>query len=108
VQHVDNSLAALSELATSSYDVIFIDLGLPSIDGFKLARMISARASGAAFPRLIGISARSRGDEEALCLEAGMQAFVRKPVTAAVLQRFIHEVAPPALRDNATHVCSDP
>ncbi len=33
---------------------------------------------------LVGISARSRGDEEALCLAAGM-ALLRKPVTGAML-----------------------
>jgi signal transduction histidine kinase/CheY-like chemotaxis protein/streptogramin lyase len=108
VQHVENALAALAELATSSYDVVFIDLDLPSIDGLTLARMIRTRASGAACPRLIGISARSRGDEEALCLDAGMQAFVRKPVTAAVLQSLIHQVASPATRDAVTQVCIDP
>jgi CheY-like chemotaxis protein/anti-sigma regulatory factor (Ser/Thr protein kinase) len=108
VQHVDNALAALAELATSSYDIVFIDLDLPGIDGFTLARMIRTRAAGAACPCLIGISARSGGDEEALCLGAGMQAFVRKPVTAAVLQSLIHQMAPPATPNTALPVCSDP
>jgi hypothetical protein len=35
--------------------------------------------------RLIGISARSRGDEEALCRTAGMDGFLRKPVTGEML-----------------------
>ena len=34
---------------------------------------------------LIGISARSAGNEEALCLVAGMDAFLRKPVTGQIL-----------------------
>jgi CheY-like chemotaxis protein len=34
---------------------------------------------------LIGISARSAGNEEALCLAAGMDAFLRKPLTGEAL-----------------------
>jgi CheY-like chemotaxis protein len=34
---------------------------------------------------LVGISARSAGNEEALCLAAGMDAFLRKPLTGEVL-----------------------
>ncbi len=89
VQHVDNTLAALSELAISGYDVAFIDLDLPGIDGLTLARMIRTREGAGARLRLIGISARSRGDEEDLCLGAGMDAFVRKPVSGEVMQRAV-------------------
>jgi CheY-like chemotaxis protein len=45
---------------------------------------------------LIGISARSLGDEETLCLAAGMDAFLRKPVTGDMLVRVIAQaVVPP-------------
>ena len=91
VQHVDNALAALSELATSDYDIAFIDLDLPGIDGLALARMIRTRAGAAARPRMIGISARSRGDEEALCLDAGLEAFMRKPISGEALRRVLVE-----------------
>jgi len=87
VRHVDNALAALSELAASGYDVAFIDLDLPGIDGFGLARMIRMREAAGSRLHLVGISARSRGDEAALCRDAGMDAFVRKPVTGEMLAR---------------------
>ena len=82
VVHVANGLAALSESATSRFDIALIDLDLPSVDGLSLARMLRARES--ALP-MIGISARSIGDEERLCRDAGMNAFLRKPVTGAML-----------------------
>jgi signal transduction histidine kinase/CheY-like chemotaxis protein/streptogramin lyase len=82
VVHVANGLAALSESATSRFDIALIDLDLPGVDGLSLARMLRARES--ALP-MIGISARSIGDEERLCRDAGMNAFLRKPVTGAML-----------------------
>ena len=88
-RHVENALAALSELACASHDVVLIDLDLPGIDGLALARMIRTREGADVHMRLVGISARSRGDEEALCLAAGMDAFLRKPVTAAIIEASI-------------------
>jgi len=87
VRHVAQGLAALSEIAVQRFDAALVDLDLPGLDGLALARTL--RASEAAERRarlpLIGISARSVGNEEALCLDAGMDAFLRKPVSGAKL-----------------------
>jgi CheY-like chemotaxis protein/anti-sigma regulatory factor (Ser/Thr protein kinase) len=92
VRHVPHALAALSEIATAKYAAVLIDLDLPGVDGLALARMIRAGEAGTARLPLIGISARCVGDEEALCLAAGMDAFLRKPVTAATLDAYIGSI----------------
>ncbi|MHB8448124.1 MAG: hybrid sensor histidine kinase/response regulator [Rudaea sp.] len=93
VHRAEHGLAALSELAAAGYDVALIDLDLPGVDGLTLARMIRAREAKDARPRLrlIGISARSRGDEGTLCRTAGMDGFVRKPVTGEMLAGVLAE-----------------
>jgi CheY-like chemotaxis protein len=93
VRHAENALAALRDLASAIYDVVLIDLELPGLDGLALARMIRAREGGSERMRLIGISARSTGDEETLSLAAGMDAFVRKPVTGAILENCLRKPA---------------
>ncbi|HEX6833811.1 MAG TPA: ATP-binding protein [Rudaea sp.] len=87
VRHVGNGLAALGEIAATPFDAALIDLDLPGIDGLALARILRNRArSGAAAPRvLIAITARAGGDEEAQARAAGMNAFLRKPVSARSL-----------------------
>jgi CheY-like chemotaxis protein len=87
VAHAAQGLAALTEFDAARYDAALIDLDLPGVDGLALARMLRAREAREAALRtpLIGVSARSAGDEEALCLAAGMDAFLRKPVTGEVL-----------------------
>ncbi|MBS0570379.1 MAG: response regulator, partial [Proteobacteria bacterium] len=87
VSRTEHGLAALGELATADYDVALLDLDLPGVDGLTLARMVRAGEAKDDKPslRLIGISARSRGDEEALCRASGMDGFLRKPVTGAML-----------------------
>jgi CheY-like chemotaxis protein/anti-sigma regulatory factor (Ser/Thr protein kinase) len=98
-RHVDNALAALGELALAEYDVALIDLELPGLDGLALARMIRAREAGEMRLPMIGISARSLGDEETLCRQAGMDAFMRKPVSVADLESAVRRMTDePALR----------
>jgi CheY-like chemotaxis protein/anti-sigma regulatory factor (Ser/Thr protein kinase) len=96
VTHVANGLAALSETATWHFDVALIDLDLPGIDGLALARLLRAQETGTRLP-MIGISARSVGDEERLCREAGMDAFLRKPITGAMLDESLAALFPSRL-----------
>jgi signal transduction histidine kinase/CheY-like chemotaxis protein/streptogramin lyase len=97
VVHAAHGLAALAELETASFDAVLIDLDLPGVDGLTLARLLRAREGpGARRLRLVGITARSVGDEEALCLAAGMDAFLRKPVTAGMLADVLRRTEEPA------------
>ncbi len=95
VAHVAHGLAALAEADTVHYDVALIDLDLPGVGGLALARMLRARevTRGKTRMPLIGVSARSVGDEETLCLAAGMDAFLRKPVTGQMLVAAIARIA---------------
>ncbi|HEY2394356.1 MAG TPA: two-component regulator propeller domain-containing protein [Rudaea sp.] len=87
VVHAAQGLAALGECDRAQFDLALIDLDLPGVDGLALARLLRTRETQSGTTRLplIGISARSTGNEEALCLAAGMDAFLRKPLTGEVL-----------------------
>jgi signal transduction histidine kinase/ligand-binding sensor domain-containing protein len=88
VRRAAHGLAALSEFAVERFDVALIDFDLPGFDGLALARMLREREIAESKERLylIGVTARSAGNEEQLALEAGMDVFVRKPLTGAVLR----------------------
>lgn len=87
--HSAQGLAALTELAASRFDLAFLDLDLPGLDGFELARIIVAQGHGLA---LIALTARADPQAEPLALAAGMHGFLRKPVTSQLLQDKIEQV----------------
>ncbi|MCE5231965.1 MAG: ATP-binding protein [Mizugakiibacter sp.] len=91
VRHAPHGLAALSELDTVGCDAMLLDLDLPGVDGFQLARMIRARQAGGARLPIVAITARSGGDEEAKALAAGMDRFLRKPLTGSQLAEVLRE-----------------
>lgn len=82
VVHAPHGLAALSELECGRFDLALLDLDLPGIDGMGLARLLRAR--GLAIP-LLALTARADADAEPGALAAGMNGFLRKPVTGELL-----------------------
>ena len=82
VVHAGNGLAALTELDLHPFDLAFLDLDLPGINGIDLARLIRARAH--TLP-LIALTARVDPQAEPMALAAGMDGFLRKPVSGAIL-----------------------
>jgi CheY-like chemotaxis protein len=85
VCHVDNGLAALAELPHSRFDVVLLDLDLPGVDGFQIARLIRQREGAGRRLPIVPVTARSGSEDEALARAAGMDGFLRKPVTGEQL-----------------------
>jgi len=96
-----NGLDALRMLAERRYDAAMFDLDLPGVDGLRLARMVRKRPGAAAVLPLVAITANSSPGIEAACREAGFDAFLRKPVTAAELS---HALA--TARDTRHALCA--
>lgn len=81
-----NALQALSETARSPFDAVICDLDLPGMSGLDLVRIWRRQGMGAP---VLALTARTQSDAETLCLQAGMDAFLRKPVSGRQLQQAI-------------------
>ena len=86
VVHAPHGLAALAELELARFDLALLDLDLPGIDGLALARLI--RGKGLVLP-LLALTARADAEAEPAARAAGMDGFLRKPVTGDILSEAI-------------------
>lgn len=86
VQHAPHGLAALAALAARRYDLAFLDLDLPALDGLELARLLRARGDDTP---LVALTARADAEAEPAARAAGMAGFLRKPVTGELLARAV-------------------
>lgn len=82
VHHASQALNALTLLKTQRIDVGLLDLDLPAVDGFELATLI--RQNGWTLP-LIAVTARADAVSERRARAAGMDGYLRKPVSGAML-----------------------
>jgi CheY-like chemotaxis protein len=87
----EHGLAALGELATSSFDAVILDLDLPEIDGLQVLRL-SRQRLGDGTPPFVVVTARQHPDDEARCRAAGAGGFFRKPVDTDMLARCLLEI----------------
>jgi CheY-like chemotaxis protein len=62
---------------------------LPGVDGLAAARAIRAMPGGMAHVPIIGISGRTEQADQNAALAAGMNAFLGKPVSPAVLAQAV-------------------
>lgn len=80
--HAAHALDALGRLEAESFDLALIDLDLPGLGGQELATLL--RGHGKTMP-LIAITARADSAAEGEALAAGMNGFLRKPLTGEML-----------------------
>ncbi|MEO7066285.1 MAG: ATP-binding protein [Rhodanobacter sp.] len=85
VRHVVDGLAALVELDQHEFDAMLLDLDLPGIDGFQVARLIRQRELPGRRLPIVAVTARAGASDEVTARAAGMDGFLRKPVTGEEL-----------------------
>ncbi|MDC0715586.1 response regulator [Nannocystis bainbridge] len=76
-------------------DVAFVDIGLPGIDGYEVARRVRAGLDGHS-PVLIALSGYGSPEHRELAHEAGFDEHVVKPIKLANLRRIVGAAAPKA------------
>ncbi|WP_457653336.1 ATP-binding protein [Rhodocaloribacter sp.] len=97
---VETGLEVLRALETQSYDVVFMDVQMPEMDGLEAARRIRERYGEHSAPHLVALTANAMGRQREECLAAGMQYYLSKPVKLDALRNVLDHLArlhtPPA------------
>jgi len=78
-----NGLEAIAMIETEIYDLVFMDVQMPEMDGLTATRQIreGEKLTGQHIPIIAMTAHAIKGDKER-CLEAGMDAYISKPVSS--------------------------
>jgi CheY-like chemotaxis protein len=75
-----NGLEVLEALERRSYDIILMDIQMPMMDGLEATRIIRQRISPEKQPKIIAVTAHALDYSREMCLDAGMDEYIAKPV----------------------------
>jgi CheY-like chemotaxis protein len=90
VQTAADGTEGLAALRAFRPDVALVDVGLPGIDGYTLARMAREDAETRAI-RLVALTGYGQTEDRARALAAGFDRHVTKPVDPALLEQLVQE-----------------
>ncbi|SDF80089.1 ATP-binding protein [Mucilaginibacter sp. P25] len=86
----ENGLAAVNMVEQCNYDLIFMDIQMPEMDGLQATRHILTK-HGKGAPPIIAMTANVLSENERECTQAGMKDFVSKPFTFERLEDIIQK-----------------
>ena len=90
VRAAGNGREALARYAEQPFDLIFMDVQMPEMNGFEATRTIRhlEKTNGTRTP-IIALTANAMATDRELCLEAGMDDYLAKPIEVEKLNDMI-------------------
>jgi signal transduction histidine kinase/CheY-like chemotaxis protein/HPt (histidine-containing phosphotransfer) domain-containing protein len=86
-----NGVEALDALKRQHYDIVFMDVEMPEMNGIETTRAIVSRWPEQERPFIVGTTAYALESDARECLDAGMNAYLSKPIKIEDLQRILQE-----------------
>ncbi len=78
IEVANNGVEALKSLEQNEYDLVFMDIQMPEMDGLEATRQIIERW-GEDRPRIIALTANAMREDRENCFGAGMDEYLTKP-----------------------------
>ena len=85
----NNGIEAVESVARQTYDVILMDVQMPEMDGLEASRRLVA--GGADRPRIVAMTANAMQGDREMCLAAGMDDYITKPIRVEQLVEALHQ-----------------
>jgi CheY-like chemotaxis protein len=95
-----NGLEAIESVGRQAYDVVLMDVQMPEMDGLEASRRICARWAPGERPRIVAMTANAMQGDREMCLAAGMDDYLTKPIRVDQLVEALQNVPARKERDS--------
>ncbi|HET7096256.1 MAG TPA: GAF domain-containing protein, partial [Casimicrobiaceae bacterium] len=88
-----NGIEAIECVQRQTYDVVLMDVQMPEMDGLEATKEITSRWSAAQRPRIVAMTANAMQGDREMCMAAGMDDYLTKPIRVDRLVEALNRVA---------------
>ena len=75
-----NGIEAVESVGRQAYDVVLMDVQMPELDGLEATRRIVATWPEGRRPRIVAMTANAMQGDREMCIAAGMDDYLTKPI----------------------------
>jgi CheY-like chemotaxis protein/anti-sigma regulatory factor (Ser/Thr protein kinase) len=75
-----NGVEAIESVERQTYDVVLMDVQMPEMDGLEASRRITVKYGARERPRIVAMTANAMAGDREMCLAAGMDDYIAKPI----------------------------
>ena len=95
IEEAVDGYGAIEAVRRTEWDMVLMDVQMPEMDGLEATRRIRAleQSDGRARTTIVAITAHAMAEDEERCLDAGMDAYVSKPVSMQMILTVLHPFA---------------
>ncbi len=87
-----NGIEAIESVERQTYDVVLMDVQMPEMDGLEASRRITTKWAPDARPRIVAMTANAMAGDREMCLAAGMDDYITKPIRVEQLVEALNHV----------------
>ncbi|MBS1826784.1 MAG: response regulator [Acidobacteria bacterium] len=102
VSVAQNGLEAVRRVSEERFDLVFMDMQMPEMDGITATQEIRKLSHEAATTPIVGLTANAMDTDRARCLEAGMNDYLSKPFFPEQLRAMLSRWGSPKARAHST------
>ena len=108
VDAVENGKMVIEALKKIQYDLVFMDVQMPEMDGFEATRIIREMEGEGKHTPIIAMTAHAMKGDRERCLKAGMDDYVSKPIEPQEMFKAIEEWTKPTDKKDSTLPVNEP
>ena len=94
VEVAANGLEAVEAVKRNQFDIVFMDLHMPDMDGMEASRQIRAWETGGSHTFIVALTASYLPEIGGALFDSGMDNYISKPLDVAQLQRLLKYSSP--------------
>jgi len=88
--HVDvanNGIESVNKVSQGAYDLVFMDVQMPEMDGLTATKLIRANLSISVQPYIVAMTGNAMPEDRQACFDAGMNDYISKPIRSNEIAR---------------------